>query len=96
MKNAKRIIALVLAAVLCLTLFAACGKGGANSKPLVVSSAHFENKFSPFFAASAEDMHIVDMTQISVLYLDRVGAPVLKGIEGETRSYNGTDRHCHL
>ena len=58
-KNAKRIIALVLAAVLCLTLFAACGKGGANSKPLVVSSAHFENKFSPFFAASAEDMHIV-------------------------------------
>ena len=91
MKNAKRIIALVLAAVLCLTLFAACGKGGANSKPLVVSSAHFENKFSPFFAASAEDMHIVDMTQISVLYLDRVGAPVLKGIEGETRSYNGTD-----
>ena len=91
MKHAKRILALVLTAILCLSLFAACGKGGANSKPLVVSSAHFENKFSPFFAASAEDMHIVDMTQIAVLGLDRVGAPVLKGIEGETRPYNGTD-----
>ena len=91
MKNAKRIIAIVLAAVLCLSLFAACGKGGSNSKPLVVSSAHFENKFSPFFAASHEDMNIVSMTSARVLDLDRVGAPVLKGIEGETRSYNGTD-----
>lgn len=91
MKNAKRIIALVLTAVLCLSLFAACGNGGANSKPLVVSSAHFESKFSPFFAASAEDMNIVSMTAARVLDLDRVGAPVLKGIEGETRSYNGTD-----
>ncbi len=91
MKHAKRIIAIVLAAVLCLSLFAACGKGGANSKPLVVSSAHFENKFSPFFAASHEDMNIVSMTSARVLDLDRVGAPVLKGIEGETRSYNGTD-----
>ena len=92
MKNAKRIIALVLTAVLCLSLFAACGNGGgANSKPLVVSSAHFESKFSPFFAASHEDMNIVSMTAATVLGLDRVGAPVLKGIEGETRSYNGTD-----
>ena len=91
MKHAKRIIALVLTAVLCLSLFAACGGGGANSKPLVVSSAHFESKFSPFFAASHEDMNIVSMTSATVLGLDRVGAPVLKGIEGETRSYNGTD-----
>ena len=91
MKHAKRIIALVLTAVLCLSLFAACGGGGAHSKPLVVSSAHFESKFSPFFAASHEDMNIVSMTSATVLGLDRVGAPVLKGIEGETRSYNGTD-----
>ena len=58
---------------------------------LVASSAHFEGKFSPFFAASAEDQHIVDMTQIGLLGSDRQGAIVEKGIEGETRSYNGTD-----
>jgi peptide/nickel transport system substrate-binding protein len=57
----------------------------------VASSAHFEGKFSPFFAASAEDQHIVDMTQIPLLGSDRQGAIVEKGIEGETRSYNGTD-----
>lgn len=91
MKATKRILALVLSLVLCLSLFAACGKTGGEAKTLVVSSNHFESKFSPFFAASAEDMNIVAMTQCNVLDLDRVGAPVLKGIEGETRSYNGTD-----
>ena len=58
---------------------------------LVASSAHFEGKFSPFFAASAEDQHIVDMTQIGLVGADRQGAIVEKGIEGETRAYNGTD-----
>ena len=92
MKTTKRVIALLLATLLCISLFAACKKKSAGEdKTLVVASNHFEEKFSPFFAASAEDMHIVDMTQIYVLNLDRVGAPVLNGIEGETRSYNGTD-----
>lgn len=40
---------------------------------------------------AAEDQHIVDMTQIGLLGSDRQGAIVEKGIEGETRSYNGTD-----
>ena len=92
MKTTKRVIALLLAALLCVTLFAGCKKkGSGDDKTLVVATNHFEAKFSPFFAASAEDNNIVDMTQAMLLGLDRVGAPVLKGIEGETRSYNGTD-----
>jgi len=63
----------------------------AEPKTLVAASNHFEGKFSPFFAQSGEDMNIVDMTQIGLLGTDRVGAIVEKGIEGETRSYNGTD-----
>ena len=90
MKASKRILALLLVAAMSIGLLAGCSLK-AGGKTMVVSSSHFESKFSPFFAASAEDMNIVDMTQINLLYLDRVGAPVLKGIDGETRSYNGTD-----
>ncbi len=50
-----------------------------------------EGKFSPFFALSANDVTIDDMTVVYVLESDRVGNPILNGIEGETRSYNGTD-----
>ena len=67
------------------------GASASGADTLVASSAHFEGKFSPFFAASAEDQHIVDMTQIGLVGADRQGAIVEKGIEGETRSYNGTD-----
>ncbi len=50
-----------------------------------------EQKFSPFFAASVDDVNVTDMTQVYLMESDRVGEPVLLGIEGETRSYNGTD-----
>ena len=62
-----------------------------DGKTLVVSNNHFEGKFSPFFAASAEDQDVVSRTFVNLMDLDRVGAPVLNGIEGETRTYNGTD-----
>lgn len=62
-----------------------------DGKTLVVSNNHFEGKFSPFFAASAEDQDVVNRTFVNLMDLDRVGAPVLNGIEGETRTYNGTD-----
>lgn len=63
----------------------------AGEKTLVASDNHYEGKFSPFFVQSGEDQHIVDLTQIGLVNTDRVGALVEKGIEGETRSYNGTD-----
>ncbi len=63
----------------------------ADGQTLVASSNHFEAKFSPFFAASSEDQNIVDLTQLTLVTTDRVGAVVENAIEGETRSYNGTD-----
>ena len=58
---------------------------------LVAAATGFESKFSPFFAASADDQDVVDLTQLGLLISDREGAPVLKSIEGETRTFNGTD-----
>ena len=101
MKNAKRILALVLAVVMCFGLFAGCGKEAASSaastaeaaegSTLVASASGFESKFSPFFASAADDQDIADMVTLYLMGSDRVGNPVLNGIEGETRSYNGTD-----
>ena len=66
--------------------------GETNTTPLVVSIEQgLEGKFSPFFYLSNADNKIVSLTQVSLLTVDRVGNPVLNGIEGETRSYNGTD-----
>ena len=58
---------------------------------LVIADTGFESKFSPFFANSSADQHVNDLTQIALLGSDRKGEMVLKGIEGETREYNGTD-----
>ncbi|MCH5324237.1 MAG: ABC transporter substrate-binding protein [Eubacterium sp.] len=71
--------------------------GGGENKPsgndtMVVSVEQgLEGKFSPFFAASASDNDIVDMTQVYLISSDRVGGVIYKGIEGETIAYNGTD-----
>lgn len=92
MKNAKRLIALSLTAAVCLgQVTSVSAAESADGKTLVASSNHFEGKFSPFFAASGEDQHVVDLTFATLIGVDRVGALVEKGIEGETRSYNGTD-----
>ncbi len=108
MKQAKKLLALFLAAAMLTGTLASCNNNsgetsgtesssgssstdGEKKDTLVASSNHFEGKFSPFFVASAEDINIMNMTQISLLGTDRVGAIVENGIEGETRSYNGTD-----
>jgi peptide/nickel transport system substrate-binding protein len=58
---------------------------------LIVAYSEFNSKFSPFFAETAYDSDVAGMTQIGVLSTDRVGDIVFNAIEGETRSYNGTD-----
>ena len=63
----------------------------ASDGTLVLAETGFESKFSPFFAASASDQDVIDLTQIALLGADRKGEMVLNGIEGETREYNGTD-----
>ena len=58
---------------------------------IVIAETGFEGKFSPFFAASAPDQAAHDLTQAGLLNADRRGEIIMHGIEGETRSYNGTD-----
>lgn len=96
MKKTSRILALVLAMLMCLCLFAGCNGGGEASDknettPLVVGYNQFNEKFSPFFSETAYDQDVYAMTQVSLLNSDRTGAVIMNGIEGETHSYNGTD-----
>ena len=103
MRKSKRLLALFLGLVMCCSLLAGCGsKKETADKPaagnetaeagtLVISATGFENKFSPFFAQSADDQDVAELTQLYMMYVDRVSNPILNGIEGETRSYNGTD-----
>ncbi len=62
-----------------------------NAKNLVFATATFGQKFSPFFATTAYDMEVVDLTQALALASDRGGAIINNGIEGETVEYNGTE-----
>ncbi|MDY3919342.1 MAG: ABC transporter substrate-binding protein [Candidatus Limivivens sp.] len=98
MKNAKcrKSFAVLLSAAMCLSMTAGAAVNAeeadaSKNDTLVASSNHFEGKFSPFFSASAEDTNVSDLTQLYLIGTDRVGALVYNGIEGETRSYNGTD-----
>ena len=58
---------------------------------IVIAETGFEGKFSPFFAASVSDQAAHALTQAVLLNADRRGEIIMHGIEGETRSYNGTD-----
>lgn len=133
MKSAKKLLALLLAFVMVLSL-AACGGGsGDNAAPDTGDAAAeesgddsnaadsetadadtedasgeetaapandtlvttveqgLEGKFSPFFGLSANDVTIWEATQAYTIEVDRVSNPIMTGIEGETREYNGTD-----
>jgi len=87
----KKILAIVLALTLVVTVFAACGKKANNDTPLVVGYSNFSEKFSPFFSETAYDQDVQAMTAVSLLNIDRQGAIVELGKTGETRAYNGTD-----
>ncbi len=101
MRNTKRILALTLSVILLVALLAGCAKSPdsnrerdnskSSGKPLVVETSELSGKFSPFFAESAFDQDIQQMTQIALVTTDRQGAVVFDGIKGETRPYNGTD-----
>ena len=106
MKNTKQVIALASAAALSVSVLAGCGGAAsdatstataeasntaASDGTLVLAETGFEGKFSPFFASSASDQDVIDLTQLGLLGADRKGEMILNGIEGETREYNGTD-----
>jgi len=109
MKNAKKYLALFLAASMCLGMLASCKPAESEATPtpdasaattpdapkvetpIVAAASGFEGKFSPFFASNADDVDVTDLTQMYLMGVDRVSNPVLQGIKGETRAYNGTD-----
>ena len=92
----KRTLALILSLVMCLGLLAGCGDKKDNqtedeNTPLVVGYAAFNEKFSPFFSETEYDQDVWVMTSLGMLNSDRQGQIIMKGIEGETHNYNGTD-----
>ena len=125
MKKLTKLVALLLALVMVLALFAGCTKPAEDKTPapeentpaqeeqqqpeetpeetpeeqpaepknnkLVYATSAFGQKFSPFFATTAYDQEVVDLTQGGLLAADRGGNIIRNGIEGETVNYNGTD-----
>ncbi len=99
--NTKKILSLLLALVMVVALLAGCGQTAtpsnegeeapAEAKTLSVGYSPFNSKFSPFFSQTAYDQDAMAMTQLGLLASDRTGAIILKGIDGETKNYNGTD-----
>ena len=63
----------------------------ANDTIVISVEKGLEGKFSPFFYLSANDGTVVDTFTVYTMLVDRVGNPINYGIDGETRSYNGTD-----
>ncbi len=62
-----------------------------SDTPLVIAADDFSEKFSPFFSNSVPDTNVQAMTQVLLLGNDRAGEIIYNGIEGETKTWNGTD-----
>lgn len=66
-------------------------QSASSDTPLVITNEDVNEKFSPFFGESVADRNIYSLVSVPLLITDRQGEIVYKGIEGETRPYNGTD-----
>ncbi len=97
-----KILALLLAMVMVLAMFAGCQETGQEENPenptdpveekndtLVVGTQNFDGKFSPFFYTNAYEDDVLSLVNVGLLGSDREGAVVL--YDGEVRPYNGTD-----
>jgi len=91
MKRTTKLLAMLLVLVMVVSMFAACGGNKGEEKTLVIGTQNFDGKFSPFFYTNAYENDVLSLVNVGLLGSDREGAVVLKGIEGETRPYNGTD-----
>ena len=65
--------------------------GGNTDGSLVFAQDEFSSKFSPFFAETVPDQDVVNFVTAPLLPIDRSGAIIYKGIEGETKEYNGKE-----
>ena len=96
MKLLRKTAALSAVFVLICGMLSGCGQdtadtGTPENDTLVVGTLNFDGKFSPFFYTNTYENNILRLVHLYLLDTDREGAVVLKGIEGETRPYNGTD-----
>lgn len=62
-----------------------------STNPLVISTEDMSDRFTGFFSQSVPDQRVTELVDAGLIGLDRDGLLVYKGIEGETREYNGTD-----
>lgn len=95
MKKLRRFCAILGVLVLTAGL-TACGgteKTAKKRDTLVVGTMNFDGKFSPFFYTNSYENDVLGLVHLSLLGTDREGAVVLRGIQGETRPYNGTNYH---
>lgn len=67
-------------------------KQSTASGTLIVANGSMSEKFSPFFAVSEYDSVVADMVTGYLLGIDREGAPLLNGMNGETRTYSGSNK----
>ena len=90
----KKLVSLLIAIAMLLSVAAFAEPADtteAEGSSAVYATATFGQKFSTFFAATAYDQEVVDLTTGSLLAGDRGGNVIRNGIEGETVNYNGTD-----
>ena len=64
---------------------------GNTDGSLVFAQDEFSSKFSPFFAETVPDQDVVNFVTAPLLPIDRSGAIIYKGIEGETKEYKGKE-----
>ena len=86
-------VAMCVFMAVCFLVPADLGWAAESSEPTVIRvvSDGFRGQFSPFFSETANDAELTDLTSINLIKLDRLGLPVLKGIKGEARSYEGRE-----
>ena len=90
----KKLVSLLIALAMLLSVAAfaeTVDTTEAEGSSAVYATATFGQKFSTFFATTAYDTEVVDLTTGTLLVSDRGGNIIRNGIEGETVSYNGTD-----
>ena len=91
----KKLVSLLIALAMLLSVAAfaepAADTTEAEGSSAVYATSTFGQKFSTFFAATAYDQEVVDLTTGGLLASDRGGNVIRNGIEGETVNYNGTD-----
>ena len=70
----KKLLAMLLAAVMLLSVIGAVAEETAEQgTPLVEATSTLSEKFSPYFADTAYDQDVVNMTQASMMTTDRTG-----------------------